>query len=75
MKNNYIKTAGIGVLAILIYFILPMLETVPFKVVGIDPSTLALTPKIIYMIAYETIILSLIVVLLPCLSVTVAIIV
>ncbi len=59
-KKNYIKTAGIGILAILVYFILPMLEAVPFQILGIDTATLPLFPKIIYMIAYETVILILI---------------
>lgn len=60
MKSSYIKTAGIGLLAILVYFILPMLEAVPFQLFGIDTATLPLLPKIIYMIAYETVILILI---------------
>mgnify|MGYP002423575132 CR=1 FL=1 len=60
MKNSYIKTAGIGMLAILVYFILPMLEAVPFQLFGIDTATLPLLPKIIYMIVYETVILILI---------------
>ena len=59
-KNGYLKTAGIGILAILIYFILPMLEAVPLQLLGIDTTTLPLLAKIIYMIAYETIILILI---------------
>ncbi len=59
-KKSYIKTAGIGILAILVYFILPMLEAVPFQILGIDTATLPLFPKIIYMIAYETVILVLI---------------
>lgn len=60
-KNNYIKTAGIGILAILTYFILPYLEAIPFQLLGIDTTTLPLIVKIIYMIAYETIIICIIV--------------
>lgn len=60
-KNNYIKTAGIGILAILAYFILPYLEAVPFQLLGIDTTTLSLLTKVIYMIAYETIIICIIV--------------
>lgn len=57
MKNNYIKTAGIGLLAILAYFILPMLSGLPFSIFGIQTDTLPLAARIIYMISYETIIL------------------
>lgn len=60
MKNNYIKTASMGLLAILVYFILPMFEAVPFQMLGINTATLPLVVKVIYMIAYETILLALI---------------
>lgn len=60
MKNNYIKTASIGLLAILVYFILPMFEAVPFQMLGINTATLPLVVKVIYMIAYETVMLALI---------------
>ena len=60
MKNNYIKTASIGILAILVYFILPMFESLPFQLMGIDTATIPLVGKVIYMIAYETVILGLI---------------
>lgn len=60
MKNNYIKTASMGLLAILVYFILPMFEAVPFQMLGINTATLPLVVKVIYMIAYETVLLALI---------------
>lgn len=63
MKNNYIKTASIGLLAILVYFILPMFEAVPFQMLGINTATLPLVIKVVYMIAYETILLALILII------------
>lgn len=59
-KEKYIKTAGIGLLSIFIYFILPMLETTPFTILGIDTTTLPLWAKVLYMVAYETIIICII---------------
>lgn len=61
MKNHYIKTAGIGILAILVYFILPMFETLPFSLMGMDTASLPLFVKIIYMIAFETVLMGIIV--------------
>ncbi len=61
MKKYNIKTALLGIIAILTYFILPMLEGVPFKLMGIDTASLPLVAKIIYMIAYETILMAIIV--------------
>lgn len=61
MKNNYWKTASIGALAILSYFILPYLEGIPFQLLGIDPATLPFSIKIAYMIAYETFMIGIIV--------------
>ncbi len=63
VNHKYIKTAGIGVMAILIYFIFPLLEGLPFQLLNMDTTTLPLLSKIIYMIAYETIILTLIVII------------
>ena len=62
-KKIYIKTAGIGLLAILTYFILPRLEKIPLTIFGINTETMPLNAKIIYMIAYETVMLSLIIII------------
>lgn len=59
-KNNYTKTASIGIIAILTYFILPNLEALPFALLGLDTATLPLVGKIIYMIAFEVFLMCLI---------------
>lgn len=59
-KNN-IKNVSIGILAILIYFILPIFEALPFQLFHLDTATLPLVGKIIYMIAFETLLMCLII--------------
>ncbi len=61
MKKYNVKNAFLGVLAILTYFILPMLEGVPFELMGIDTATLPLVAKVIYMVAFETVLMAIIV--------------
>ena len=61
MKKYNVKNAFLGILAILTYFILPMLEGVPFELAGVDTATLPLVAKIIYMIAYETVLMAIVV--------------
>lgn len=56
----YFKNASLGLLAILIYFGLPLLEGLPFELLHIDTKTLPMIGKVIYMIAFETIMICLI---------------
>lgn len=55
------KLALAGGLAILAYFILPMIEGVPFLILGIDTATIPNFVKAIYMFSYETLLLALII--------------
>lgn len=59
--ENYLKNAGLGLLAILIYFGLPLIEGLPFELLHVDTKTLPMIGKVIYMIAFETIMISLII--------------
>lgn len=59
--ENYLKNAGLGLLAILIYFGLPLIEGLPFELLHVDTKTLPMIGKVIYMIAFETIMIFLII--------------
>lgn len=63
VKSRYWKTAGIGILAILSYFILPYLQAVPFQLLKVDTSTLPFSFKIGYMIAYESLMIGIFILL------------
>lgn len=54
------KSIGIGLLALTIYFILPYFEGIPFALFGNDPNTLPLTVKVIYLIIFSILMMSLI---------------
>ncbi len=60
LSNNYIKGVLGALLGTLIYFILPYFQGIPFQLLGLDPKTLPLWVKTIYLIAYEILILLLI---------------
>lgn len=60
LNNDYVKGIGCALLATLVYFILPYFQAIPFQIFGIDPKTLPMFIKTIYLIAYEVIILLLI---------------
>lgn len=53
----YIKTFFSGVGAVLAYFILNELQTLPLLLAGINIETMPLIAKIIYMLAYEVLII------------------
>ena len=55
------KLAFIGILAFFIYMFLPKFETLPLELLKIDVTSLPLIIKIIYMIAFELILMAIIV--------------
>jgi len=57
IKNNKKdwKLAILGILAILTYFIFPMLEVIPLQILGIDSKQMPTVIKAIYMLSYELI--------------------
>lgn len=63
-QYHYLKNAGIGILVLLSYFILPLLSELPFAIANVNINTIPLWAKVVYMIFFETIILLIIVLLL-----------
>lgn len=61
---EYIKTAFIGILVIFIYFFISYFQTLFLDIVGIDYNNLSTTIKIIYILIWEFLELSLIMLLL-----------
>lgn len=57
-KKNYMVR---GAIALLVYFILPYFEALPFQILGIDLQYVPMISKSIYMAAYETVILCIII--------------
>lgn len=57
VKNNKKdwKLAILGILAILTYFIFPILEIIPLQILGIDSKQMPTVIKAIYMLSYEMI--------------------
>jgi membrane protease YdiL (CAAX protease family) len=51
--KNYIKDALIGISAILLYFILTIIQTLPFDIININLNELPLYAKVIYLLIYE----------------------
>lgn len=54
------KSIGIGLLALATYFILPYFEGIPFALFDMNPNNLPLTVKIIYLIIFAILMMSLI---------------
>lgn len=61
IKKESLKLGLLSFLAILIYLILPEFELLPFELLNIDTDNLSTIIKVIYLIAYEVMILSFIV--------------
>lgn len=53
--GRYLKTAGIGLLCILLYFIIPSLELSFLNICGIDYDTMPISLKVFYLIIWEII--------------------
>lgn len=51
LKKRY-KSIGIGIGAILFYFIFPYFQAIPFMILNVNPSGLPLVLKVIYLIAF-----------------------
>lgn len=51
--KNYIKDALIGISAIILYFILTIIQTLPFDIININLNELPLYAKVIYLLIYE----------------------
>ncbi|MDD3341814.1 MAG: CPBP family intramembrane metalloprotease [Bacilli bacterium] len=64
LNKNYIKNASLGILAILLYFVLSSLESVPFALFGVNMDTLPTLVKVLYSILFETVLMLLIVIVL-----------
>lgn len=59
-KMNYIKNIGKGLLVIFIYFAMSAFQTLPFNLLGVDISAAPQFLRVIYLIAYELLMISLI---------------
>ena len=59
--ENYIKNALLGILALLLYFILPEMQSIFFTIFKLDIATLPTNIKIIHSIIYNILILTIIV--------------
>ncbi len=57
------KQIGIGIGAMVLYFLLPYLEGVPFVIMGIDTTTLPIWVKIFYLTMYSVLTASLIMII------------
>lgn len=57
MKNR-LKEIGIGILAIITYFFLSLIQTIPFEIMGVDLNTVPSYIKTLYLIMYEFLIAS-----------------
>lgn len=51
--KNYIKDALIGISAIILYFILTIIQTLSFDIININLNELPLYAKVIYLLIYE----------------------
>lgn len=51
--NKYIKTALYGALGLFLYFLLYSIESLPFHLLNIDIDTVPMIVKIIYVVVYE----------------------
>lgn len=56
--NQYIKNAGKGLLVIFIYFAMSAFQTLPFALLGVDISAAPQFLRVIYLIAYELLMIS-----------------
>lgn len=57
------KQIGIGIGAMILYFLLPYLEGVPFVIMGVDTTTLPIWVKIFYLTMYSVLTASLIMII------------
>ena len=57
MTKINIKEIIIGVSAVLLYFILSIIQTLPFDIVGVSIDSLPLYLKVAYLIIYEIMVL------------------
>mgnify|MGYP002625813190 CR=1 FL=1 len=58
MKKVNVKDIGLGVLALLSYFILSMIETLPFDIMNLDINSLPSFVKITYLLIYEILVIA-----------------
>lgn len=61
LNKNYIVSALLGIAALLVYFILPSFERIPFILLGINMDTLPQWAKITYMIVFEVVLILIII--------------
>lgn len=59
LKRRY-KSIGIGLGVIFLYFFLPYLQGIPFSILGLETDTLPVAGKVIYLIAFNSVIAALI---------------
>ena len=57
MKSFNIKDALLGIIAILLYFVLSSMQTLPFEMAGIDINYIPTWLKITYLIVFEIMIM------------------
>jgi len=60
--ENYIKSALLGIIAMLVYFILPELQGTFFEIFNVDITTLSTNIKILYSALVEILIMSIIII-------------
>lgn len=59
LKRRY-KSIGVGLGVIFLYYFLPYLQGIPFSILGLETDTLPVTGKVIYLIAFNSVIAALI---------------
>ena len=62
--EKYLKTALLGIIVLLIYFLSPSLEGIVFKLLGVDINNLSLGIKITYSAIYDILVLAILILLL-----------
>ena len=62
MKDR-LKEIALGCLAIITYFGLSMLDSIPYKLAGVQPENVAINFRILYLLVYETLLLSIILII------------
>lgn len=59
--EKYIKSALLGILALLVYFILPELNGIFFEIFNVDTSSLSLNIRILYSVIFDILVMAIII--------------
>lgn len=61
--NKRIKEMGLGFLALLAYFGLDLIDYIPYKLAGVNPENVTTDFRILYMLVYEILVLSIVLII------------